>query len=63
MTQTISQQARVKDIVYSYLKMTQLGVSVVAQQVRNPISIHEEMDSIPDLAQWVKDPMLLQVAV
>ena len=35
------------------------GVSVVAQQVTNPTGIHEDVGSIPDLAQWVKDPLLL----
>ena len=34
------------------------GVPTVAQQVKNPTSIHEEMDSIPGLTQWLKDPVL-----
>ena len=32
-----------------------LGVPVVAQQVKNPTSVHEGVGSIPGLAQWVKD--------
>ena len=31
------------------------GVPVVAQQVRNPTSIHEEVGLIPGLTQWVED--------
>ena len=40
-----------------------LGSSFVAQQVKNPTSSHEELDSIPALAQWVKDPALPQAVV
>ena len=34
------------------------GVPLVAQQVKNPINIHEAAGLIPGLMQWVKDPVL-----
>ena len=33
---------------------------IVAQRVKNLTSIHEDVDLIPGLAQWVKDPMFPQ---
>ena len=34
------------------------GVPIVAQRVTNPTSIHEDVGSIPDFTQWIKDPVL-----
>ena len=47
--------SRVKYLIESVF----LGVPTVAQQVKNPTSIHEDVGSIPGLAQWVEDLELL----
>ena len=39
------------------------GVSIVAQQVKNPTNIHKDVGLIPGLPQWVKDPASPQALV
>ena len=36
-------------------KKKKRGVPILAQQVKNPTSIHEDVGLIPGLTQWVKD--------
>ena len=42
---------------------TTYRVPAVAQQVKNLTSIHEDEGLIPDLAQWIKDPVLPRAVV
>ena len=47
-----------RHLVRENKKITDLGVSVVAQWLMKLTSMHEDVGSIPGLAQWVKDPVL-----
>ena len=49
-------------VPFLHKKSTNLGIPVVARQVKNPTSIHEDLGSIPGLALWVEDPELLWAA-
>ena len=42
-------------------KIDKWGVPVMAQWLTNPTRNHDVSGSIPDLAQWVKDPVLMQL--
>ena len=39
-------------------EQSDLGIPIVALQIKNLTSIHEDVDLIPGLAQWVKNPAL-----
>ena len=40
------------------IKFGEIGIAIVAQQVKNPTSIFEDAGLIPGLTQWVKGLVL-----
>ena len=66
LSQTLGMDYRGENIVFAFedfliwwksqaIKNVNLGVPIVAQWLTSPTSIHEDMGSIPGLAEWVKD--------
>ena len=57
--------SRVKQFIvrHIYVKIQRekksMGVPIVAQQVKDLHCLYEDVGSIPGLAQWAKDPVLL----
>ena len=48
-----------KDKSGTYKDFLQYGVAFMTQQLTNLTRMHEDVGSIPGLAQWVEDPALL----
>ena len=56
-------QVLVKQGMYTGQENSHIGVSIVAQWVKNLTSIHEDAGSVPGLIQWVRELALLQAVV
>ena len=56
-------KAQDPDNLAQHLRVKFPRVPIVAQQVKNLSSIHEDEGSIPGLTWWVKDSTLPQAAV
>ena len=65
-TKKVREQEHVQRLTCSHvgmLKKLNKGSSGCGSVVMNPTSIHEDVGSIPGLAQWVKDPALPQAVM
>ena len=45
--------------MFYFKKMPHIGVPIMVQWLTNLTRSHEVVGSMPGLAQWVKDPVLL----